>query len=149
MVVLKLVGVLACICLVVWAAYAFESSAAQRFNHRFFTVHSISCSMATFTLVLIGYALWATARSRGADEVNGLALMGIGSAFAAGLWLWHVHRTNAAIGSVGALMHASLFGGIGAMGVYAITTSFFVWAFLIAANNVKRGDPEAKEDHFF
>jgi hypothetical protein len=148
MVVLKLVGVLACICLVVWGGYVFESSAAQRFNHRFFTVHSISCSMATFTLVLIGYALWTTAKSRGAEELNGLALMGVGAAFAAGLWLWHVYRTNAAIGSVGALMHASLFGGIGAMGVYAIMTSFFVWAFLIAASNVKRGD-ETNEDHFF
>jgi hypothetical protein len=147
MVVLKLVGVLACICLVVWAAHVLESNAAQRFNHRFFTVHSLSCSMATFTLVLIGYALWTTARSRGADETNGLALMGIGAAFAAGLWWWHVHRTSVAIGSLGAFMHAALFGGVGALGVYAIATSFFVWAFLIAASNVKRGE-ETKEDHF-
>ena len=148
MVVLKLVGVLAGICLVVWVAYAFESSAAQRFNHRFFTVHALSCSMATFTLMLIGYALWTAAKSRGADEVNGLALMGIGGAFAAGLWFWHVHRTNAAIGSVGALMHAMLFGGIGVAGAYTITASFFVWAFLIAASNVKRED-ETKEDNLF
>jgi len=149
MVVVKIALALCCLGGIVWGVYALESYIWRRYEQRFFTAATFTCSLLAFSLLLVGHSYWLEAKAKASDDLNGLALMGVGGLIAVCFCLWNVRRTNLATGAIGSLLHAALFTIIGRLGAVAIVASFVVWAFLIATSQIKTGaGAEVDEDEW-
>ncbi|MEY4577841.1 MAG: hypothetical protein RL701_2544 [Pseudomonadota bacterium] len=147
MFVIKMVGVLACICALIWAIYNLETYCARVFQHRFFTVRAFVISSIAFTMILVGHWLYVDAQTTQTDDLNGLALMVVGSMLGVALCVWNMQRSTIPLGFLGSLLHAGLFAAIGQLGAIALLVSFACWAYVISLHAVKRTKDQPDEEY--
>jgi hypothetical protein len=117
--VLTVLGVGVSLALAFVGLRAFERYTAGRFGHRFFTTGYFLGASAALGCTYAGYYWWTMARESGGDELNGLALMGLGAAIVLGIVIRNIRRTGVVIGTCGTLLQVLLFGVVGSFGVVA------------------------------